>query len=67
VRELYLVSGQTGRRLGRLCDLPGQAGGREGLVFCVREEGLIARSIRPPNGARKRRLKPPFDLFIEQS
>jgi hypothetical protein len=31
--------------MGRLSDLSGQAGGREGLVFGVREEGLTVSSI----------------------
>jgi hypothetical protein len=38
--------------MGRLSDLPGQAGGREGLVFGVREEGLTVSSIRRFKGGR---------------
>jgi hypothetical protein len=50
--NLHLVSGQAGRRLGRLSDLPGRAGGREGLVFDVREEGLTVSLIRRLKGPR---------------
>ena len=37
----------------RLPDLPGRAGGREGLVFRVREEGLTFISIYRVNGDRE--------------
>jgi hypothetical protein len=46
--------------MGRLSDLPGQAGGREGLVFGVREEGLTVSSISRLKGGRKRRPRPLF-------
>src|SRR5205807_5829284 len=44
--ELHVLSGQTHRRMGQLCDLRQQASGRQGLVFGVREEGLTVSSIR---------------------